>query len=196
VNQYEWEKSGLHPIYFMAQKCGVKVETHQSWLEPSADALFEAEEFLRQNGLSRGAFITASHGSSQGRHWPTSNLMRLAQQLEVPIVIFGTKADPEIPGAIKCLERPFQVIAALIRWSCIYVGSESGISWLATTTDTPMTVFLDPLRQSRLYSGVRDVLAGEKSNVQEYDIYASLQTVLEHIEEKVVEDLKGMQIPS
>jgi hypothetical protein len=193
ANQEEWEQSGLHPIDFMAQKCGVEVETHQSWLEPSEDAIFEAEEFLRRNGLERGAFITASHGSSDGRHWPNSNLMQLAQQIEVPTVIFSTKAHPEIPGTIQCLEKPLQVIAALIRWSCFYVGPDSGISWLATTTDTPMTVFLDPLDQGQLNIGVRDVLAHEKSNVQEYDIYTSLPTVLDHIENKAGEGLKRMQ---
>jgi glycosyltransferase involved in cell wall biosynthesis len=195
ANREEWEQSGLHPIDFMAQKCGVEVETHQSWLEPCEDALFEAEEFLRQNGLERGAFITASHGSSDGRHWPNSNLMQLAQQFEVPTILFSTRADPEIPGTLQCLEKPFQVIAALIRWSCFYVGPDSGISWLATTTDTPMTVFLDPRRQDQLNIGVKDALAGEKSNIQEYDIYTSLETVLEHIEEKGGEGLKRMQTP-
>ena len=195
ANQEEWEQSGLHPIDFMAQKCGVEVETHQSWLEPSGEALREAEEFLRQNALARGAFITASHGSSHGRHWPNSNLMQLALQLEIPTVVFSATADPEIPGTIQCRDKPFQVIAALIRWSCFYAGPDSGISWLATTTDTPMTVFLDPLRQSQLNIGVRGVLAGEKSNVQEFDIYTSLQTVLDHIEEKAREGSKGMQTP-
>ncbi len=39
--------------------------------------------------------------------------MNLAQQVDVPTVIFGTKAGTEIPGTIQCLEKPFQVIAAL-----------------------------------------------------------------------------------
>jgi glycosyltransferase involved in cell wall biosynthesis len=185
ANREEWEQSGLHPIDFMAKKCGVDLETHQSWLEPSADALFEAEEFLRQTGLARGAFITASNVSSHSRHWPNSNLMKLAQAIDLPTVVFSKKGEPEIPGTIPCLEKPFQVIAALIRWSCLYLGPDSGISWLATTTNSPMAVFLDPVRQDRLNNGFRNVLSGEKNDVQEWDIYTSLQTVLEHVESSV-----------
>ena len=181
ANREEWELSGLHAIDFMARKCGVALETHQSWLEPGADALFEAEEFLRQNGLVRGAFITASHGMGGRRHWPHSNLMKLAQHIDTPTVVFGIKGDPEIPGTIPCLEKPFQVIAALIRWSSFYLGPDCGISWLATTTNTPMAVFLDPARQNELINYC-SVLHNEKKNLTEWDIYTSLQAVLERIE--------------
>ncbi len=181
ANRDEWEQSGLHAIDFMAKKCGVVLETHQSWLEPAADALFEAEEFLRQNGLTRGGFITASHGSAGTRHWPSSNLMKLKQQIGIPTVVFSTKADPTIPGTIPCLHKPFQVIVALIRWSEFYLGPDSGISWLATTTNTPMAVFFDPAQQNYLNSYL-PVLEDEKKNIQEWDIYTNLQTVVAHVE--------------
>jgi glycosyltransferase involved in cell wall biosynthesis/ADP-heptose:LPS heptosyltransferase len=182
ANHEEWQESGLHPIEFMARKCRVEIETHRTWLEPDADALFEAEEFLRQRGLSRGAFVTAAHGNGKGRHWPNSNLMKLAQQLEVPVVVFGTGQNPEIPGTISCLDKPFQVVAALIRWSCFYFGPDSGITWLATTTDTPMAVVIDSLRRKPSFIGYRDALHGEKQNIEEWDIHTSLPTVLAHIE--------------
>ncbi|HYR43227.1 MAG TPA: glycosyltransferase family 2 protein [Terriglobia bacterium] len=191
ANQEEWLQTGLHPIDFMARKCGVEIETHRAWLEPGADALFEAEEFLRQHGLSRGGFVTACQGNNRGRHWPSSNLTRLAHQLDMPMVVFGRKAAPEIPGAIPCLDKPFQVIAAIIRWSCFFLGPDSGISWLATTTNTPMAVIVDLLRQNPSNMSFRAALRGERDDIQEWDIYTSLQTVLAHIESKLPLEVAG-----
>jgi len=184
ANYEEWQESGLQALDFMAKKCGVELETHRAWLEPSADALFEAEEFLRQHGLNRGSFITVAHGSSEGRHWPNSNLIRLAQHMSLPVVVFGTKRNPEIPGAIPCLDKPFEVIAAIIRWSCFYLGPDSGITWLATTTNTPMAVIIDPMRGNTTIN-FRGALRGEKPDIQEWDIYTSFQTVLAHIESRL-----------
>ncbi len=185
TNNDEWQKSGLHPIDFMARKCGVKLETRRTWLQPSAKAIFEAEEFLRQYGLTRGTFLTASLSDGKGRHWPNSNLMKLAQQLDTPTIVFGKRSDPEIPGTIACIEKPFQVIATLICWSYFYLGPASGISWLATTTDTPMAVIFDPLHQDPTKSDFREALRGERDDIQEWDIYTGLQTVLTHVESKL-----------
>jgi len=103
----------------------------------------------------------------------------------MPMVVFGRKVNPEILGAIQCTDMPFQVIAAMIRWSCFYLGSDSGMSWLATTTGTPMAVFLDPDCNNRLDSGLGGVLRGEKYDIREWDIYTSLQTVLAHLESRL-----------
>lgn len=182
ANSEEWRKSGLSAIDFMAQKCGVALETHRAWLEPDADAIFEAEEFLRQFGLTRGAFVTASQGDGHARHWPNSNPMKLAKQLDVPLIVFGSQKDPEIPGAISCIDKPFQVIAALIRWSCFYLGPQCGVSWLAATTDTPMALIGDPMAHTTPVCSFRETLRGERDNIQEWDFYTNLQTVLGHLE--------------
>jgi len=184
ANHEEWEQSGLTSIDFMARKCGVKVDTHRSWLEASAEAVAEASEFLKQNGLARHTFITVCQGDGQGRHWPNSNLSKLAQHIELRTVVIGQKGDSEIPGAILCIDKPLPVVALLMSWSCFYLGPASGMSWLATTTDTPMGVFFDP--RGHHGAGFCDVLQVEKNNIQEWDIYTNLQTVLEHIESNVL----------
>src|SRR5439155_8097500 len=76
-------------------KCGVQVETRRACFEPNGGALIQAEEFLRRNGLLKGAFVTASHGNGEGRHWPNSNLTNLAAQLKMPMVVFGRKMRSE-----------------------------------------------------------------------------------------------------
>jgi TolA-binding protein len=182
ANHDEWEKSRLHPIDFMAKKCGVTLETRRAWLDPDADAIFEAGEFLRQYGLTRSGFIAAWLGDGTTRHWPNSNLTKLAQTLDTPTIVFRRKSDPDIPGTIACIDKSYPVVAALIRWSRFYLGPPAGISWLATTTETPMGVFLDPSSHTSIKWGFRDALRGEKTNIQEWDIYTSLPTVLAYVE--------------
>jgi len=184
-NHEEWEQSGLHMIDFMADKCGVQLESRRAWLEPGPEALFEAEAFLKEHGLSRKAFITASHVSISSRHWPHSNLVKVAQELDMPMVVFGAGTDPEIPGTVSCFGKPFRVVAALIRWSAFYIGPDSGVSWIASTTNTPMGVFMDPLRQARYNVGFRDVLRHDKDDIEEWGIYTSPKTVIDHVKESV-----------
>jgi hypothetical protein len=186
ANVDEWQRSAVHPIDFMAQKCSVRIGGHQSRLEPQRDAIAEAEDFLTRHGLTRNGFVTASHVSDAGRHWSHSNLTKLVQNTDMPTIVFSRRSDPEIPGAIPCFEKPCEVIAALIAWSCFYVGSDSGISWLATTTETPMAVFVDPVRANQLNVGFRDVLQREKINIQEWSIHTGLEAVLEHLRGKIL----------
>ena len=181
ANHEEWEQSGLHAIDFMAKKCAVDIEAHRSRLKPGPDAVSEAEEFLRQFGLTRKSFITASRSDGEGRHWPNSNLIAVAQQIDIPTVLFGRKGEPEIPASIACLDKPLDVIALLIGWSCFYLGLDYGVSWLATTTDTPMAIFFYPRGHDRR-RGLRDVLRGEKDSIREFDIYTNVDRVLGYIE--------------
>jgi hypothetical protein len=170
----------------MAEKCGVRIETRRSLLEPGPHAEYEADEFLRHHGLTRHGFIAASPMSDKGRHWSHSNLSKLTHQLELPTIVFSKKTDPEIPGTIPCFDKSFEVIATLIAWSCFYAGSDSGISWLATTTSTPMAVFMDPVRRGQYNVGFRDVLGDEKIDIQEWSIHTGLETVLGHVNAKIL----------
>lgn len=79
------------------------------------------------------------------------------------------------------------MVAALIRWSTFYVGPDSGVSWIATTTDTPMGVFMDPQQKRRFNSGFREVLRGEKDDIQEWEIHTSPDTVISHIQQSIME---------
>jgi hypothetical protein len=113
-------------------------------------------------------------------------LTRLAQNVDLPTIVFSKRTDPEIPGAIPCYAKSYEVIAALIGWSCFYAGSDSGISWLATTTDTPMAVFIDPLRANQFTVGFRDVLKRDKDNIQEWSIHTGLEAVLDQVRASVL----------
>jgi ADP-heptose:LPS heptosyltransferase len=185
ANHNEWEESGLHMIDFMAQKCGVELESHRAWLEPGPEALFEAEAFLHHHGLTRKRFLTASHVGISSRYWPHSHLARTIAHLDIPTVVFGAKDDPAVEGTIPCFGKSFRMVAALIRWSAFYLGPDSGVSWIATTTNTPMGVFMDPVRRKRFNVGFQHVLRNDKEDIQEWDISTHPDVVIDHIKSSI-----------
>jgi hypothetical protein len=186
ANQEELQQSGLHIIDFMAQKCGVQLERRQPVLDPGAEALVMADEFIRNHHLDRKGFLTASHVGISNRYWPHSNLIKVVHETGLPTVVFGAASDPHIPGTISCFGQSLRMVAALIHWSMFYVGPDSGVSWIAATTDTPMGVFLDPQQKKRYNTGFRDVLQGEKDNIEEWDIHTSPDVVISTILEGAV----------
>jgi hypothetical protein len=142
--------------------------------------LSHAEEFMRKHGLRRNAFITTAHGDIEKRRWPLSNLTKFVQNVDFPTVVFARNGDPQVPNTVTCFDTPLELMAVLIGWSRFYLGPANGSSWLATMTETPMAVFFDP-RQAPRNSFV-EMLRGEKKDIQEWNIFTNLQTVLDHVE--------------
>jgi ADP-heptose:LPS heptosyltransferase len=182
ANLEEWQQSGKHVIDFLAYKCGVQIQQRRVRLEPGAEAFREAEEFLKEHDLERKAFLSSAHVSVSSRHWPHSKLTRISQSSEMPLVVFGGPDDPTIPGSIPCFGKSFWTVVALIELSAFYIGSDSGVSWLATTTNTPMGVFLDPARQKQFKTGYREVLRGEKDDIEEWGIHTGSDVVLDRVD--------------
>ena len=103
----------------------------------------------------------------------------------MPLVVFCTKGSPAIPGTISCADKPFPVVAALINWSRFYLGPDSDVSWLAATGNIPMGLFADRLTENPVRIGIRECLLNEKSDIQQWDIYTRLETVVEHIQSRL-----------
>jgi TolA-binding protein len=185
ANREEWEQSGLHAMDFIAKKCGVAAEPTRPRLHLSHGTESDADAFLRQNRLTRDAFITASPGSAEGRHWPNSNLMKLAQQLDLPVLVLGQDRQTEIPDTIAGPGRPTELVAALISCSSFYIGPAYGMSWIATLTGTPMAVFFDPKNHNLRSDGFAAALRGNEETIRTWDIYTNVETVLDHIESKI-----------
>lgn len=190
ANLEEFERSALHPTDFMAKKCGVQVHSRRPQLEVHDAVTAEAEAFLQEKGLERDFFITASQGDGEARHWPKSNLAKLAQQTALPMIVFGKKGDSEIRGTISCLDKSPEVIAVLIGWSSFYLGPAYGISWLATATDTPAGIFFDPQDcddSRRFFKDSRE----DRQSVQEWSIYTNLRIVADELEAAVAKHVCG-----
>ena len=141
----------LHPIDSMAKKCGVKLDSRKAWLEPGPAALLEAESFLTHCALSRKSYLTVYHAGELRRLWPSHNLHKLATAIGLPVVVIGDAGEFATAGTIPCFGRSPRVVAALIRWSAFYMGPDFGVSWIALTTGTPMGIFIDSTKESRLW---------------------------------------------
>jgi hypothetical protein len=186
ANQDEWQESGLHIIDFMAEECGVELARRRPVLEPGPEGFLQAEQFIKKHGLEHKDSVSSSHVGASNRYWPHSSLMKVAQETGLPTVVFGAAPDPHVPGTIGCFGQPFRMVAALLEYSGFYIGPDSGVSWIAATTDTPLGVFLDPQQKRRFNTGFRDVLRGEKDDIEEWDIHTSPDTVISTILESVV----------
>jgi hypothetical protein len=72
-------------------------------------------------------------------------------------------------------------VAALIRWSAFYMGPDFGVSWIASTTGTPMGIFIDSTREPRAHLSFVEILIREKEDVVEWNSQASTESVIDHI---------------
>jgi len=185
ANMEEWKTSPLHPIDFMAQKCGVTLDTRKPWLEPGPAALLEAESFLTQFGLSRKGFLTIYYAGETRRRWPCHNLHKLATAIGLPLVVIGEADEVAIAGTIPCFGQAPRVVAALIRWSAYYMGPDYGVSWIASTSGTPMSIFIDSRKSPRVHASFVEILTREKEDVTEWNSRTSEESVIEHIASKV-----------
>jgi len=175
------ESESLHPIDFMAKKCGVKLDSRRAWLEPGPAALLEAESFLAQFGLPRKAYLTVYHAGEMRRLWPSHNLHKLATAIGLPVVVIGESGEFAIAGTIPCFGRSPRVLAALIRWSAFYLVPDFGISWIASTTSTSMGVYIDSTQAPLPHGGFVDMLSQEKEDVVEWTSQTNTETIVEHI---------------
>ena len=176
----------LHPIDSMAKKCGVTMNSRKAWLEPGPAALLEAESFLSHCALVRKSYLTICHAGELRRLWPSHNLHKLATAIGVPVVVIGESGDFATAGTIPCFGRSPRVVAAVIRWSAFYMGPDFGVSWIASTTGTPMGIFTDSAKESATQSGFVEILSQEKEDVVEWNSQASAESVIEHIASKIL----------
>ncbi len=189
ANTDDWETSRMHPIDYMAQKCGVKLDSRKPWLEPGPAALLEAESYMNQFGLSRKGFLTIYHAGEARRLWPSHNLHNLATAIGLPVVVVGDAGEFAVAGTIPCIGRSPRVVAALIRWSAFFLGPDFGVSWIAATTGTPMGIFIDSRKPPRIHSSFVDILSQERDDVMEWNSQTSAESVIERITLKVQSEL-------
>jgi ADP-heptose:LPS heptosyltransferase len=181
----EWESTRMHVIDFMAQKCGVKLESRKAWLEPGPAALLEAEAFLTRFGLRRKNFLAIYHTGEVRRTWPSHTLHKLVTAIGLPVVVIGDAGEFATAGTIPCFGQSARVVAALIRWSSFYMGPDSGVSWIASTTGTPMGIFSDSRKVLQGHPGFVEIFSQEKEDVIEWNSQASTEAIIEHIASKI-----------
>jgi len=181
ANCEEWESCRLHPMEFMAQKCHVALNSHRVRLIAGSAAQIEAESFLKECGLAGNTFLTVFYEGEIRRLWPVHNLHKLAASAGVPVVVIGRAGENAIAGTIPCFGRSHRVLAAIIEMSAFFLGPDFGVSWLATTTNTPMGVFVSSGKNNRLRPSLTDLLGKERANLVEWAPHISDEKVVHHI---------------
>ena len=185
ANAEDLEINRLHPMDYMARKCSVRLDSRKPWLEPGPAALLEAEAFLKQYGLARKNFLTVYHAGELQRHWPCHNLHKLATAIGLPVVVIGESGEAPIAGTIPCIGRSYRLVAALIQWSAYFLGPDFGVSWIASTTGTPMGIFTNSANDFRARPGFVEILDRERECMTEWDPQTSAESVIEHIAARV-----------
>jgi glycosyltransferase involved in cell wall biosynthesis len=184
-NTEEREKTRMHAIDYMARKCGLKVESRKAWLEPGPAALLEAEAFLTRFGLRKKSFLTLNHTSEVRQIWPSHTLHKLAAAIGLAVVVIGDAGEFATAGTIPCFGQSPRVVAALIRWSSFYIGPDSGVSWIASTTDTPMGICSDSGKSFQGYPGFVEIFSQENQDVVEWNSQVSTEVIIEHIASRI-----------
>ncbi|HET9132551.1 MAG TPA: hypothetical protein VFO86_16475, partial [Terriglobia bacterium] len=181
----ELQAKYVHPMDYMAQKCGVPLESRKPWLEPGKAALLEAESFLARFGLRRKRYLTIYHTGEVRRTWPSHTLHKLAATTGLPVVVIGDAGEFATAGTVPCFGQSPRVIAALIRWSSFYIGPDSGVSWIASTTSTPMGIFSDSRKNMQSHLSFVEIFTGEKDDVIEWTSQATTESIVEHIASRI-----------
>ncbi|MBC8490387.1 MAG: hypothetical protein H8D45_30600 [Bacteroidetes bacterium] len=180
AHSLEWKEMGLHSISFIAKSCEVRIEKNRTIISENTDANKFIRKYLESKGVKK-EYITFSHVSGTASAWELSRVKRFIQTIKLPVVLLGSEIDPMIEGAIQIFGKSIPQVIEIIRNSKVFIGPDSGCSWLATTTDVPMLILMDSQRQKDLPVGFVSILSGEKNNMVEGTIDYSVKKVFNKV---------------
>lgn len=126
-------------------------------IRPSADARVTAETELGFLGLLGRPFVAVHPGSgSRAKNWPPARFAEVIRDLQgrgLGVLVLGGPADD---GTFKRLDthlhtpaprlvnRPLEVVAAVLQRARAYLGNDSGLSHLAGLLDLPTLALFGP----------------------------------------------------
>ena len=191
VNHDEWEQSGLHMIDFMARKCGVTVSSRAPEIPINQATKEKAEEFWRKHKLEGKTVIAIACSALSCRPWPLENFRELVIEIlkmkNTVIVHFGGKNDPPLPRVIDCRNMPIKIGIDIMRCCDLFIGCDSGPSWMASCTDIPIIVFMDQERQQYFNVGFKSVMP--EKDISELSIESSVKDVTRSIRARLKKPL-------
>ena len=179
-NHDEWQQSGLHMIDFMARKCGVTLTSRAPEVDIDEVTKAAVDDFWRENSLHGKKVIAIACTALSCGAWPLENFIRLAKELlatgDVALVQLGGDKDTPLPGALNCRNLPLKRGIETISRCDLYIGCDSGPSWMASCTSTPMIVFMDAERRRRYNVGFKCVMP--EKDISELPIEVPVNQVL------------------
>lgn len=181
-NHDEWIHSGLHMTDFMALKCGVSVTSRAPEVRPRGDARERIDALWREKGLAGRRAVVFACGALSSTPWPAGKFRTLAERLGllgVAVLQIGGEDDEPLAGALDLRGLPLTHGIEAIRRADLFVGCDSGPAWMACCTDTPIVVFVDKERQTRVNVGFARVMPEKK--IVELSTGAAVDAVMETV---------------
>jgi ADP-heptose:LPS heptosyltransferase len=150
-----WEKSKKHAIEFIADFCEVKLKSRSIEIETTREHKHSMLKKLPK--LPERPFVTiCSSPCYSCSNWPIPyrrQLVRLLRDRRVNVVTVGGKDGKDIPGAYSAHGKlNFLETIALINRSKVYIGPDTGTTWLACAAHKTSKVCL--IDRGRLRTGV------------------------------------------
>jgi|AADL01.1.fsa_nt_gi hypothetical protein len=106
----------------------------------------KADKILEQHGLEKGRFFTMAPHTWPDKSWRIENFEELGkkvwEEFGAKSVILGLPElkTPTFEGAVPVFGIPLPVVAAIIAWSRLFIGLDSGLSHVAAGFDLPLIV--------------------------------------------------------
>ena len=154
-NHKKWEKSGKHAIDLIAELADVKLKERRIVID--TDKIIKHSMLTKLPKLPERPFVTicSSRCYSCG-DWPQPYRQQLVSALRresIRFVTIGGKDGYDIPGAYGAHGKlDFLETIALIKRSRVYIGPDTGPTWLACAA--PGTSKICLIDKGRLRTGV------------------------------------------
>ncbi|MBX7144233.1 MAG: glycosyltransferase family 9 protein [Oligoflexia bacterium] len=161
-NLREWERSNLHAIPFMLTMCGMAFESLSS-LKPRLMELEEEEQAIEQCWQElkiEQRSIAVAPISITVPPWPLEAYQELTHQFIKDgyiVAQLGAKNDPLLSGTVDFRGIPLLQAREVIKRSNLFIGNDSGATWLALTTETPVLALMSPHHKATLSNEQRVV---------------------------------------
>lgn len=133
----------------VARALGADMETAAFLLKPKEDDILSVRRLLKERGVF-GRFVIMNAGAGWvSKRWPPEHFAKLADSIELPVVLIGGKAEADKAAAQEVIDKahnkPFSLVGetsvggliALIRLCSAHIGGDTGSTHIAAAMDIP-----------------------------------------------------------
>ena len=169
----QWQKSGKHAVDCIADWAGIELAKEDRCINvkiPKND--YHAAGRL---SLPKGGFVTicSSPSYSSGNYWGMGLRTKIVEALKKAgygVVSVGGHDVVTLPGTHKGYNIPIMQTVALISLSKLYIGPDTGTTWIACAArGTPKVCVINRARLKMGVVGFQKPLAGENNIVDVFN---------------------------
>jgi hypothetical protein len=151
---HDWLYSNRHPIDFVADISRISIELRHRYIDIHVP--IDAERAVAALSLPEPFVAIAAGPCHTSRNWPYSDRQSVANHFAhqgIACVSIGGQDSAALEGTLDlCAKLSLIEAVALIRRARLYIGPDTGTSWLACAARTTPKVCV--LNESRLRDGI------------------------------------------